>query len=148
MSTSANDSPSGRRAAGDHPQPRQLVRHEPRRRTVTITQVEKIAAHMIRIALTGDLEGLKASASTSADLFFPDGTTNAEGAPNATGARFPLRQSRSESKMQLEIDFAIHDAGAGNALGRKRAAGTDARPRRPAANIDHPSHIRLAFADR
>jgi NADPH-dependent ferric siderophore reductase len=87
------------------------VRHEARRRTLTIKTVEKIAAHMIRITLTGDLEGFTSLGfDDHVKLFFPDGTTNAEGAPNAPGRDFtPRRYDRAGNT--LEIDFAIHEAG-------------------------------------
>ena len=89
----------------------QRVRHEPRRRTLTIKQVEKIAAHMIRVTLTGDLEGFKSLGfDDHIKLFFPDGTTNAEGAPNMLGRDFTPRRY-DPVKNTLEIDFAIHDAG-------------------------------------
>jgi NADPH-dependent ferric siderophore reductase len=87
------------------------VRHETRRRMLTIKQVEKIAAHMIRVTLTGDLEGFTSLGfDDHVKLFFPDGTTNAEGAPNALSRDFtPRRHDRAGNT--LEIDFAIHDAG-------------------------------------
>jgi len=87
------------------------VRHEARRRTLTIKQVDKIAAHMIRITLTGDLDGFTSLGfDDHVKLFFPDGTTNAEGAPNMIGRDFtPRRFDRANNT--LEIDFAIHDAG-------------------------------------
>src|SRR5580698_11575231 len=87
------------------------VRHETRRRMLTIKQVEKIAAHMIRVTLTGDLEGFTSLGfDDHVKLFFPDGTTNAEGGPNALSRDFtPRRYDRAGNT--LEIDFAIHDAG-------------------------------------
>jgi NADPH-dependent ferric siderophore reductase len=87
------------------------VRHEARRRTLTIKQVEKIAAHMIRVTLTGDLEGFTSLGfDDHVKLFFPDGTTNADGAPNTFGRDFtPRRHDRANNA--LEIDFAIHVAG-------------------------------------
>src|ERR1700734_1664170 len=93
------------------PRAPQRVRHEPRRRTLTITQVEKIAAHMIRVTLTGDLEGFKSLGfDDHVKLFFPDGTTNAEGAPNMLGRDFTPRRYDPAANT-LAIDFAIHDAG-------------------------------------
>jgi len=87
------------------------VRHEPRRRTLTIKQVEKIAAHMIRVALTGDLEGfVSLGFDDHVKLFFPDGTLNAEGAPNVFSRDFTPRRHDAAANI-LEIDFAIHDAG-------------------------------------
>ena len=87
------------------------VRHEPRRRTLTIKQVEKIAAHMIRVTLTGDLNDFTSLGfDDHIKLFFPDGTMNADGAPNALSRDFtPRRYDRAANT--LEIDFAIHDAG-------------------------------------
>ncbi len=102
-------------ATADAPQadPRapRRVRHEARRRTLTIKQVEKIAAHMVRVTLTGDLEGFTSLGfDDHVKLFFRDGTTNAEGVPNALGRDFtPRRYDRTGNT--LDIDFAIHDAG-------------------------------------
>ena len=87
------------------------VRHEPRRRTLTIKQVEKIAAHMIRITLTGDLAGFTSLGfDDHVKLFFPDGTIIAEGAPNMLGRDFTPRRYDAAANT-LEIDFALHDAG-------------------------------------
>jgi NADPH-dependent ferric siderophore reductase len=87
----------------------QRVRHEPRRRTLTIKQVEKFAAHMIRVTLTGDLEGFTSLGfDDHVKLFFPDGTT--EGAANVLGRDFTPRR-HDPAKNTLEIEFAIHDAG-------------------------------------
>jgi len=87
------------------------VRHEARRRTLTIKQVEKIAAHMIRVTLTGDLEGFTSLGfDDHVKLFFPDGTKNADGAPNMLGRDFTPRRHH-KSANTLEIDFAIHEAG-------------------------------------
>ena len=87
------------------------VRHEARRRTLTIKSAEKIAAHMIRITLTGDLEGFTSLGfDDHVKLFFPDGTTNAEGAPNSLSRDFTPRHYDCAGNT-LEIDFAIHDAG-------------------------------------
>jgi NADPH-dependent ferric siderophore reductase len=114
MSTSAPAAPAATHAVAAPPaDPRspQRVRHEPRRRTLTITQIEKIAAHMIRVTLTGDLEGFKSLGfDDHIKLFFPDGTTNAEGAPNMLGRDFTPRHY-DPVKNTLAIDFAIHDAG-------------------------------------
>ena len=87
------------------------VRHEPRRRTLTIKQVENIAAHMIRITLTGDLDGFTSLGfDDHVKLFFPDGTSNAEAAPNMLGRDFTPRHFDPDHNT-LQIDFAIHDAG-------------------------------------
>ena len=87
------------------------VRHEPRRRTLTVKAVDKIAAHMIRVTLTGDLEGFKSLGfDDHVKLFFPDGTTDAEGKPNMLGRDFTPRRYDPAANT-LAIDFAIHDAG-------------------------------------
>lgn len=87
------------------------VRHEPRRRTLTVKRVDKIAAHMVRVTLAGDLEGFTSLGfDDHVKLFFPDGTTNTEGAPNMLGRDFTPRRYDPAAKT-LEIDFAIHDAG-------------------------------------
>jgi NADPH-dependent ferric siderophore reductase len=87
------------------------VRHEPRRRNLTVKTVEKIAAHMIRVTLTGDLDGFTSLGfDDHVKLFFPDGTTNADGTPNLINRDFtPRRYDRAANT--LEIDFAIHEAG-------------------------------------
>jgi NADPH-dependent ferric siderophore reductase len=87
------------------------VRHEARRRMLTIKQVDKIAAHMIRVTLTGDLDGFTSLGfDDHVKVFFPDGTTNADGVANTIGRDFtPRRFDRANNT--LEIDFAIHDAG-------------------------------------
>jgi NADPH-dependent ferric siderophore reductase len=99
------------------------VRHEPRRRVLTVKHVEKIAAHMIRIALTGDLEGFTSLGfDDHVKLFFADGTTNAEGAPNMMGRDFTPRWY-DPANNTLEIDFAIHDAGPATRWAEEAKAG-------------------------
>jgi NADPH-dependent ferric siderophore reductase len=96
--------------ASDPRAPRR-VRHEPRRRKLTVRQVETIAAHMVRVTLSGDLEGFTSLGfDDHVKLFFPDGTKNAEGAPNMLGRDFTPRRY-DPAQDTLEIDFAIHDAG-------------------------------------
>ena len=87
------------------------VRHEARRRMLTVKSTDKIAAHMVRVTLTGDLGGFTSLGfDDHVKLFFPDGTTNAEGAPNMLGRDFTPRHYDAAANT-LEIDFAIHDAG-------------------------------------
>ena len=98
-------------APASDPRAPRRVRHEPRRRTSTIRQVETIAAHMVRVTLSGDLEGFTSLGfDDHVKLFFPDGTKNAEGAPNMLGRDFTPRRY-DPAQDTLEIDFAIHDAG-------------------------------------
>jgi NADPH-dependent ferric siderophore reductase len=103
--------PATANAPETDPRAPRRVRHETRRRTLTIKQVDKIAAHMIRVTLTGDLEGFTSLGfDDHVKLFFPDGTTTAEGAPNALARDFtPRRYDRAGNT--LEVDFALHDAG-------------------------------------
>jgi NADPH-dependent ferric siderophore reductase len=87
------------------------VRHQPRRRVLTVKQIDKIAAHMIRVTLTGDLEGfLSLGFDDHIKLFFPDGTLDAAGAPNTINRDFTPRRHDTAANI-LEIDFALHDAG-------------------------------------
>jgi NADPH-dependent ferric siderophore reductase len=93
------------------PRAPQRVRHQPRRRTLTIREVDKIAANMVRVTLTGDLEGFTSLGfDDHVKLFFPDGTMNAEGAPTMLGRDFTPRHYDAAANT-LAIDFAIHDAG-------------------------------------
>jgi NADPH-dependent ferric siderophore reductase len=87
------------------------VRHQPRRRTLTVERVDKIAAHMIRVTLAGDLEGfVSLGFDDHVKLFFPDGTLDAASAPNMLSRDFTPRRHDAAANT-LEIDFAIHDAG-------------------------------------
>ncbi len=96
--------------AADSRAPRR-VRHQPRRRALTVKQIDKIAAHMIRVTLTGDLEGfVSLGFDDHIKLFFPDGTLDAAGAPNTINRDFTPRRHDAAANI-LEIDFALHDAG-------------------------------------
>jgi NADPH-dependent ferric siderophore reductase len=93
------------------PRAPQRVRHETRRRTLTVQQVDSIAAHMKRITLGGDLHDfVSLGFDDHIKLFFPDGTTSAEGAPNVVARDFTPRRYDPVTQT-LQIDFAIHDAG-------------------------------------
>jgi NADPH-dependent ferric siderophore reductase len=87
------------------------VRHEPRRRQLTVQRVERIAASMIRITLGGDLDGF---ASLSFDdhikLFFPEGPAGENGEPALASRDYTPRHYDAAAKT-LAIEFAIHDAG-------------------------------------
>lgn len=111
MSTSATALPPAPAGATDPRSPRR-VRHEGvRRRTLAVRQAEKIAPHMIRVTLTGDLEGFTSLGfDDHVKLFFADGTQNADGTANAMGRDFTPRRYDAAAGT-IEIDFAIHDAG-------------------------------------
>jgi NADPH-dependent ferric siderophore reductase len=58
------------------------VRHEPRRRQLEVKRVERIAAHMIRVTLGGDLEGfVSLGFDDHVKLFFPIAASAADGEP-------------------------------------------------------------------
>src|SRR5262245_52006662 len=87
------------------------VRHETRRRALTVKQVDRLTPHMIRVTLSGsELEGLTSLGfDDHVKLFFPNGT-NANGEPQNDARDYTPR--RYDAKAQtLEVDFAIHDAG-------------------------------------
>src|SRR5215813_4304646 len=87
------------------------VRHEPRRRELEVRRVDKITAHMIRVTLSGDLDGFTSLGfDDHVKLFFPDtsGTSGAE--PPVLARDYTPRRYDAAGKI-LEIDFAIHDAG-------------------------------------
>ncbi len=99
------------------------VRHQPRRRTLTVQQADKIAAHMIRVTLTGDLEGfVSLGFDDHIKLFFPDGTLDAAGAPNMLSRDFTPRRHDAAANI-LEIDFALHDAGPATRWGAQAKRG-------------------------
>lgn len=110
MSISASAVDRAAAVSADPRAPRR-ARHQPRRRTLTIRQVDKIAAHMIRVTLTGDLEGfVSLGFDDHIKLFFPDGTVDAAGTPGTLSRDFTPRRHDAAANI-LEIDFALHDAG-------------------------------------
>jgi NADPH-dependent ferric siderophore reductase len=87
------------------------VRHETRRRVLDVTRVDKIAAHMIRVTLGGDLEGFTSLGfDDHVKLFFPDPVAPANGEPQMLARDYTPRHYDA-ARNTLEIDFAIHDAG-------------------------------------
>jgi NADPH-dependent ferric siderophore reductase len=87
------------------------VRHEPRRRQLEVKRVDKIAAHMIRITLSGDLAGFTSLGfDDHVKLFFPDTSVATSGEPQALARDYTPRRYDADNNI-LEIDFAIHDAG-------------------------------------
>jgi NADPH-dependent ferric siderophore reductase len=85
------------------------VRHEPRRRKLTVKQVDRIAAHMVRVTLTGDLAGFTSLGfDDHVKLFFPDAAA-ADTASMLARDFTPRRHDPAADT--LEIDFALHDAG-------------------------------------
>jgi NADPH-dependent ferric siderophore reductase len=99
-------------AAPPDPRSPRRVRHPAaRRRTLTVSTVETIAAHMVRVTLTGDLDGfVSLGFDDHVKLFLPDGSRNADGEPNVLGRDFTPRR-HDPAANTLQIDFAIHGAG-------------------------------------
>jgi NADPH-dependent ferric siderophore reductase len=94
------------------------VRHEPRRRLLTVTGVERITPKMARITLGGDLAGFVSGAyDDHVKVFFPlpgrDVPTIPEPDSPADAERSPARDytPRRYDTGALTIDFALHDAG-------------------------------------
>jgi NADPH-dependent ferric siderophore reductase len=89
------------------------VRHEPRRRELAVRRVERIAAHMVRVTLGGDLEGFTSLGfDDHVKLFFPDldAPLDADGGrPMASRDYTPRRYDPVANS--LEIEFVLHDAG-------------------------------------
>lgn len=82
------------------------VRHELRRRDLTVRSVETLTPHMIRITLEGDeLDGFTSlSAGDHIKIFVPDGQ-------GGTAMRdYTPRRYDPETRM-LVVDFAVHEAG-------------------------------------
>ncbi len=93
------------------PRTPQRVRHQPRRRELDVVRVEKIAAHMIRVTLGGDLDGFTSLGfDDHVKLFFPSGRTGADGELEMDSRDYtPRRYDAKEST--LDIEFVLHDAG-------------------------------------
>ena len=87
------------------------VRHQPRRRQLTVQRADKIAAQMVRITLTGDLEGFTSLGfDDHVKLFFPPpGRTTADDADMLSRDYTPRRYDPAANT--LDIEFALHDAG-------------------------------------
>jgi NADPH-dependent ferric siderophore reductase len=99
------------------------VRHEPRRRLLTVRRVERLTPNMARVTLGGDLAGFVSSAyDDHVKVFFPlpgqnaptipeqgpNGPVHPEGVARSPGRDYtPRRYDANE----LVIDFALHDAG-------------------------------------
>jgi len=100
------------------------VRHEPRRRKLEVRQVEKIAAHMIRVTLGGDLDGFTSLGfDDHVKLFFPNGKTGDDGQPQADSRDYTPRRYDAAART-LDIEFVIHDAGPATRWAEQAKPGT------------------------
>ena len=109
------------------PRTPQRVRHQPRRRELDVLRVEKIAAHMIRVTLGGDLEGFTSLGfDDHVKLFFPTGKVGADGEPEFESRDYTPRRYDPQAKT-LEIEFVIHDAGPATRWAEQAKAGQTLR---------------------
>src|SRR6185436_19291662 len=77
----------------------QRVRHQPRRRELNVLRVEKIAAHMIRVTLGGDLDGFTSLGfDDHLKLFFPKGSIGADGEPEFESRDYTPRRYDPQAK--------------------------------------------------
>jgi NADPH-dependent ferric siderophore reductase len=87
------------------------VRHEPRRRQLEVKRIDRVAAHMVRVSLGGDLDGFTSLGfDDHIKLFFPDAAAAPGGEPQMLARDYTPRYYDAARNI-LEIDFAIHDAG-------------------------------------
>jgi len=96
------------------------VRHEPRRRLLTVKRAERITPQMARITVSGDLAGFVSSAyDDHVKVFFPLPGRNAptlpeqnapEAAERSPGRDYTPRRYDA-GRSELVLDFALHDAG-------------------------------------
>src|SRR5258705_9003396 len=87
------------------------VRPERRGRELEVRRVDKIAAHMIRVTLGGDLDGFTSLGfDDHIKLFFPDGAAPADGEPQFLSRDYTPRRYDPVAKT-LDVEFVIHEAG-------------------------------------
>ena len=91
------------------------IRHDLRRRILTVLQAQPLSPHMIRISLTGeDLDGFTSlSPDDHIKLFVPAGMAGAE-----PEMRDYTPRSYDAATRTLTIDFAVHQAGPATAWAR------------------------------
>lgn len=97
------------------------VRHEPRRRTLTVARVERLAAQMVRVVLKGDdlCDFTSLGFDDHVKLFFPPSTQtgNGEARRDYTPRHFDATAG------ELWIDFFLHDAGPATAWAAQAEVG-------------------------
>jgi NADPH-dependent ferric siderophore reductase len=120
------------------PRAPQRVRHELRRRLLTVQRVQRLTPHLVRITLQG--EALQGFTSLGFDdhvkLMFPDPATGVlvlptlgpEGIQHASDAPRPAMRDYTPRRFDvqagtLEIDFALHDAGPATQWAEQAAPG-------------------------
>jgi NADPH-dependent ferric siderophore reductase len=109
------------------PRTPQRVRHQPRRRELKVLSVDKIAAHMIRVTLGGDLDGFTSLGfDDHVKLFFPKGSIGADGEPEFESRDYTPRRHDPQAKT-LDVEFVLHDAGPATAWAEQAKAGQTLR---------------------
>ncbi len=95
------------------------VRHDTRRRSLTVETVERLTPHMLRIGFSSDeLAGfVSLSFDDHVKLFFPADDGGAEQMRDYTPRRFDVAEGR------LAIDFALHEAGVATAWAQNARVG-------------------------
>lgn len=115
----------------------QRVRHDVKMRILTVTRVEKLTPHMVRITVHGpELEGfpsaspddhVKVFLPTSSGEFnlptmTPDGPVYTQGKEPSPARDYTPRQFRAES-LELDLDFVIHGDGPASTWAEKAKVG-------------------------
>ena len=136
------------------------VRHEPRRRLLTVRQVERITPTMARMTLDGDLAGfVSASYDDHVKVFFPlPGDTRADPAGSRAGRRHQRRGAFAGTRLHAaplrhraeRADHRLRAArrGTGDRLGLAGRAGPSARGRRAARLVRRARRLRLVSVHR
>lgn len=93
------------------PRQPQRVRHEAKRRALTVKSVTKLSPSLVRVILQGDdLTGFSsASFEDHIKLFVPDGKSE-DGEPKFIGRNYTPRRYDADAG-ELIVDFAMHEAG-------------------------------------
>jgi NADPH-dependent ferric siderophore reductase len=105
----------------------QRVRHQPRRRQLDVLRVEKIAEHMIRVTLGGDLDGfVSLGFDDHVKLFFPTGKIGDDGEPEMESRDYTPRRYDPQANT-LDIEFVLHDAGPATRWAEQAKAGQTLR---------------------
>ena len=112
------------------------VRHEPRRRLLTVRRVERLTPKMARVTIGGDLAGFVSGAyDDHVKVFFPLPGQNAPAMPEpGTNGTAPEGVARSPGRDytprrydvgrdELIIDFALHEAGPATSWAAQAAPG-------------------------
>lgn len=106
--------PSAATQAADAADPRlpQRVRHETRRRELTVRTIEQLTPNMLRVTFSGaDLEGFTSLGfDDHVKLFFPVAGAEAGAEPQFAGRNYTPRRYDPAAGTLL-IDFALHEAG-------------------------------------